>query len=453
MLNKFSVRYLIPRRLKDLLIAASFSTTTAYCQDIYTDIHRQAEAIYGNQARATVLSEGIPLAIWELHTSDKFREIFIELLDHSIEANWITGHRAMRISSTYRDLFSESKWGRRAFTKDEDSNFQRFRELLFTQDLASPSGYRPSPGYIQYSTFLKDYKKLRDEYDKTPPGDRTAAMFAKLNEAKQKLANQGQQALYREAESRLKSLLTKDYSLSVFPKLRKNFEQNLLPNGELRVDVTPKMSPLMNLFSWKTSVVKPTNDTIASPVFGYTPTGVNAGLGIYSPTGEVLQKLDLPPGLTITFEMARIEIIRPWLDSEALSQSSGLWTWKDSSHAKLSETTLSENNLAPLTFIPISLIATRNIRLEANWSNTAIIAISQAILSGNTVRLGPFILATPATNKIPHVIPSFINEKTMFIGVLQILGTLVSQQPNLPASVASASIVFDSPLPDLPFLQ
>jgi len=125
--------------------------------------------------------------------------------------------------------------------------------------------------------------------------------------------------------------------------------------------------------------------------------------------------------LRLDMELRRVSINRPWLDLSLLTLSR--WSLPGRAPGSLSDGVVDSGRPGLLKWIPIDLIAIRDLQITARWSDDDAVAVRKVLESDAPSDLGPFRVDPRGTT---------FSDGTLQTRGIQIFGWLVALVPAAP---------------------
>lgn len=426
---------------------AAFSLAQA--QDLSQSLYKALVSEVASGEEVAILGSAMSISAWDVTAEPDALARIVLGFNRRVLPDQKTGFlENTSVSDAVVAVAGKTKWGRKEFDADEAADYKRTRQLLFEEAPPTSGKYQRTVGYQKYLDLLAAYDALKREFDATPPEQRTAEMKAKLAAARSRLVNEGQQPVYRSAETRLRQLLAYDYSRSVLPSIGAMIGAMYDSQGSPRISVVPAIGSRMPFAQWKTlSLFWPVGQGPGQTADAGGSANKEVIRAVYG-NGQVVD-IALPPDIKVSADISQLRIVRPWLDLDLLARSAGKWKWTDENQPPLADGPGAEKPLTGLlTFVPTRLFFARGLALEGAWTEQTERALASAVAAGATIRLGPLVLFDPSSRIAMR--PFFRSASLLFVPEAQVVGLGIVRPPKLPGPVLNG-VIFDSPLPSFPF--
>jgi hypothetical protein len=396
---------------------------------------------------AAVPAEGVllldrfePVPAWfGSDTTDSQR--LCDFVDKSFIANWVTHTQSGSTASLYQLVLNNSEWGRKAFNQVEDEQFKQLTEKLFRK---VDGQWLKTDEYAYFKELQREYFAVKQEYDSTPPQNRTADLIRRYKRARDRYNVEGQAPVFLDAERLLASLLRYDASKGIRVDMQKRLNANLDENGRPRSSLVPTFEPLRARWQevkFDAKLVVP-----SEAPFGYLPKALRADFFLDE---QPAKGLPSPGSLAVAFDIAVFRVERPWFDDMSLIRSR-MWRWSNdllSDGQKASD----DHQSPPLRVLPVALVLIRNVKMQAReWPSELINRFSSATHSQQHVRLGPLAIAGRFISSFGSVdlSPVPYGNNIILIPTTQLMAVHVQWVLKTPDP--ATNLIWGNPLPDLP---
>ncbi|WP_192925849.1 hypothetical protein, partial [Sinorhizobium meliloti] len=410
---------------------------------LFLSLHKAIRNLIADgQTELSLFHDAVPIDTWliltDLQSSAKIVE---EISTASQEPNWVGKTKAHGLLDAYRDFVDTSSWGRLPFNSSEAEEFQGVIARLFTRD---GQKLRPRPGYKTYLTLRADYVSALDRWQSTPPAQRTPELTDRLNQTREALnqITRGEDgARTKLADAKLRNLYGYDYTY--FKRRAENRLSSYSANATS--SLLPSLNSILLEPRWMEAELQAVPDGAAP--FGYVPLLSQDWCctegGVHF-TANVSQ---------LSFEIAIADIIRPWLDADAVfGAGRNFWRYKTGNGPKLSIGRPSTDEMweGAITFLPLRTILVRNLRIGVDGDPTVFKAIQSALSRRSQLRYGPFAIAGEFDGPIGRVpvAPYLDPSGTLVVPQAQLLGSVGEITPMSPEP--REGLVWEDPLPILP---
>jgi len=199
-----------------------------------------------------------------------------------------------------------------------------------------------------------------------------------------------------------------------------------------------------------------------------TSGGFSAGWGLWSVGADYSHqenrtffKLDVS-GYTLSFEVTRVELDRPWMNDFVFQ--SRAWRWLNSAPLGSANQNISDGADAAhgqmpkglMPFVPTALLLARNVTLTGGWSSDLKTTFNSQTSAGGSIGWGPFSFGgrTNSSENSSYTKANVVGN-TITFGAPQIIGYFVQVLPpspfpdpdlNWPASAPPTAAPFSDPL-------
>jgi hypothetical protein len=400
---------------------------------------------------ATVFLRATPIDLLRAYGSDaqSFQNAWSDVENGAIAPNWISLLQPGGVASLYTKLLSNATWGRVPFTVEG----QEFDDLVTALYTSENGKYVPKIPAKRLFAQQAELNAALQDWNATPPAQRTEQQKARLDMARSILANdKASQALIPKV-ARLKVLANYDYAVRG-AQIKQRYLANIdAVSNRPRSRTAPTLNAFLSNAAW----------TLVS--FALSPQATAAG-GTYTPQLTPVWCCDLPSDIVtenlshpiqVTFQLLRLAIVQPWRDDQILSGAARqIWKFRENqpSLSRGKEFLNTNDDTVDMTLLPKEIILIRNVQLKGSFDSKLLKALSDAVASQEKqVYFGPLAIAGDFQfgGQVVHVQPMGLDSQVLYIPGVQIFAYSSDVLPIVPD--ARSNLTWDSPLPALEGLE
>lgn len=455
-----SMRGCYRRLLLGTLSLGMFTSTPAFAQEDRNEIlmqklHSKLENVlgvadYGSGRAADSLVLAMPGYVLDPTvnlSSPEGRRALFGVMDRTLQPSWYLRFSEGDTSQIYRAILGTRELPQITPTQAERDQLRRAQRIIFA-DIATR---RPSQRFKDFQrtrTALSHALDTVQDWQRANPVQAVPAlMIDTLQRAQEEFELIGDKDVILAAQSIINATENID-GTAYWGRLQAQYNANLTPVGGAQV---PTYEFFPTTSAWLNDSLRWTRVTLSDSDLNQTTTSSRSSWGgkiggrwkLWGARGsygqtEARTSLDLDAEtLNITFEVLRVSVERPWMDSSVFGSKA--WRWRYGAQPYYGRQ-ISEGEawgadpprgVAPM--LPTELILARNVTLTGNWNSELRTTYMRERSNGARVSWGPFSLGGGGSSSYNEAADRVkVTGNTITSPEVQIIGVLVDVLPRTP---------------------
>ncbi len=376
------------------------------------------------------------------------------LVDHILLPHWIYDTKTDTTYKLYRDILDVREVPIITPTPAEQKAYADAKKKIV--DDSRPSGYTKQFDTYQTAGMVLAHAQddIKTFQNGNPLADVPNVYWAKLQKAQQDFDLIGNADELDSAQEVIKTYHRIDPNLW-WADRRTQFTHG---SGNYNGQAFPLYDFVPDYAVWLDQTLKWTNLSINDQQIEQTTSsshtsvggGLSGGWGLwsFSASGSFTKdttyfKLDAKT-YTMTFEISRVDINRPWLEGSVFE--SNAWRWRKGNTARNKLISDGADSFSGKTagdvympFLPVALLLARNVTLTGDWTDKLDTTCNTQTSGGGSIGWGPFQLGGSTSSSTADAYKNYkISGNTITLTSPQIIGFFVQVLPESPSPDLSA---------------